>query len=62
MSLDLKAMAELKNFGTPDEVRTFPKGRLELIKIGGAVIGRGVFEPVWRCATSVQPIVNTKSC
>jgi hypothetical protein len=32
--------AELKNFGTPDEVRDFPKGRLELIKVGGATIGR----------------------
>jgi hypothetical protein len=55
-------MAEWKNFGTPDEVREFPKGRLELIKIGGSTIGRGIFEPGWRWATSVQPIVNTHSC
>ena len=48
-------MAELKNFGKPDEVREFPKGRLELIKIGGATIGRGIFEPGWRWSTSVQP-------
>jgi hypothetical protein len=56
------AKAELKNFGTPDEVRDFPKGRLELIKIGGATIGRAVFEPGWRWATSVQPIAKTSSC
>ena len=56
------AKAELKNFGTPDEVREFPKGRLELIKIGGATIGRAVFEPGWRWATSVQPIAKTSSC
>jgi hypothetical protein len=31
--------AELKSFVRPDEVREFPKGRLELIKIGGATIG-----------------------
>jgi hypothetical protein len=54
--------AELRSLGKPDEVRTVPKGRLELIKIGGATIGRGVFEPGWRWATSVQPIVKTKSC
>ena len=54
--------AELMNFGDPDEVREFPQGRLELIKIGGAVIGRAVFEPGWRWADSVQPLVNTKSC
>ena len=32
--------AELKGFGKPDELREFPKGRIELIKIGGATIGR----------------------
>jgi len=56
------ARAELKSFGTPDEVRDFPKGRLELIKVGGATIGRAIFEPGWRWATSVQPIVKTASC
>lgn len=60
--LENALMAEVKNFGTPDEVREFPMGRLELIKIGGATIGRGVFEPGWRWATSVQPLAKTKSC
>jgi hypothetical protein len=54
--------AELKSFGKPEEVREFPKGRLELIKVGGATIGRAVFEPGWRWANSVQPIVKTASC
>ena len=47
--------AELKSFGIPDETREFPKGRVELVKIGGATIGRAVFDPGWRWATSVQP-------
>ena len=54
--------AEVRGFEKPNEVREFPKGRLELIRIGGATIGRAVFEPGWRWATSVQPIVKTKSC
>ena len=54
--------AEAKSFGKPDEVRTFPKGKLELITIGGATIGRATFEPGWRWSTSVQPLVKTKSC
>jgi hypothetical protein len=54
--------AELKSFSNPDEVRTFPKGKLELIKIGGSTIGRATFEPGWRWADSVQPLVKTKSC
>jgi hypothetical protein len=54
--------AQLKSFGKPDEIREFPKGRLELIKVGGATVGRAIFEPGWRWSTSVQPIVKTKSC
>jgi hypothetical protein len=54
--------AELKNFGKADEVREFPKGRVELVNIGGATIGRAVFEPGWRWSTSVMPIAGTKSC
>lgn len=54
--------AELKNFGNPEEVREFPKGRVDLLKIGGATVGRATFEPGWRWSTSVQPIARTKSC
>jgi hypothetical protein len=56
------AKAERKSFNTPDEVRTFPKGKLELVKIGGAVVGRATFEPGWKWSTSVQPLAKTKSC
>ena len=49
---------EHKTFREPDEVRKFPKGRLELIKVGGAVIGRAVFEPGWRWMTSLQPLAR----
>ncbi|MFO0754772.1 MAG: cupin domain-containing protein [Thermodesulfovibrionales bacterium] len=54
--------AEKKSFREPDEVREFPKGKLELVHIGGAVIGRATLEPGWKWSTSVQPLVNTKSC
>jgi len=53
---------EVKSLGMPDEVRTFEKGRLELVKIGGAVIGRATFQPGWRWSDSVKPLVKTKSC
>jgi hypothetical protein len=54
--------AELKHFKTPDEVRTFPKGKLELVNIGGAVIGRAIFEPGWKWSESLQPLAKTNSC
>lgn len=54
--------AEMKSFSKPDEVRTFPLGKVELINIGGSTIGRATFLPGWRWSTSVKPLVNTKSC
>lgn len=54
--------AEVLSFGKPVEVRTFPKGHLDLIKIGGSVVGRGVFEPGWKWSESVKPIAQTDSC
>jgi hypothetical protein len=54
--------AEVKNFTKPDEVREFPKGKVELIKIGNATIGKATFEPGWKWSESVQPIAKTKSC
>ncbi|MGB5207079.1 MAG: cupin domain-containing protein [Azonexus sp.] len=54
--------AELKSFGKPEEVREFPKGRVDLLKVGGATVGRATFAPGWRWSTSVQPIAKTKSC
>ena len=41
MAIDTHAYrTELKSFGKPDDVRTFPAGRLELLNIAGATIGR----------------------
>ena len=56
------AKMEVKNFGAPDEVRTFEKGRVELVKVGGVTIGRGIFEPGWRWSTHVKPLAKTTSC
>jgi hypothetical protein len=53
---------ELKDFGKPDDVRRFPNGRVEVVKIGDATVGRAVLEPGWRWSTSVQPIAKTASC
>lgn len=55
-------LAELKNFGTPDEVRECPLGRLELVRIGEAIVGRGSFQSGWHWAESAKPIAKTESC
>ncbi|MBI3991016.1 MAG: cupin domain-containing protein [Candidatus Omnitrophica bacterium] len=53
---------ELKSFEKPDEVREFPNGKVELIKVGGKIIGRAILQPGWRWSTCVKPIVKTETC
>ena len=56
------ARMEGKSLNRPDEVRTFDKGKLEIINIGGRTVGRATFQPGWKWSNSVKPLVNTKSC
>jgi len=51
-----------RSFVRSDETRTFDKGQVELIKLGGITFGRGIFQPGWKWSESVKPIVQTKSC
>ena len=51
-----------KNFKNPDEVRTFSNGKVEVVKVGDATIGRATFEPGWRWSTCVKPLAKTNSC
>jgi uncharacterized cupin superfamily protein len=51
-----------KNLGSPDETRTFDKGKLQLVNLSGVTFGRATLEPGWKWSTSVKPIVKTKSC
>jgi hypothetical protein len=53
---------EIKRFDSPDETRTFDNGKLDLVNIGGKVIGRITLEPGWKWSVSVKPIAKTESC
>jgi hypothetical protein len=52
----------VKSFAKPDEVRKFEHGKLELVNVGGRMIGKGTFEPGWSWSECVKPLVNTESC
>ena len=52
----------LKRFETPDEVRTFEKGRFEIVELGGVTIGRATYEPGWRWSVHVAPLSGTPFC
>ena len=56
------AAGELKDFNRADESRTFPKGKLDLINIGGGQVGRLTLEPGWRWSEHVKPIAKTEWC
>jgi len=53
---------EHKDFAQADETRRFEKGKMELLNIGGGVVGRGVFQPGWRWSLHVKPIAKTEWC
>jgi len=52
----------LKRFETPDEVRVFEKGRLEIVRLGSVVVGRATYEPGWKWSVHVGPQVGASRC
>ena len=43
----------LRRFEQPNEVREFPLGRFELVRIGGMTLGRATYEPGWKWSEHV---------
>ena len=52
----------LKRFDRPDEVREFPKGRFELVTLGGMTIGRATYQPGWKWSVDVGAALGQSSC
>jgi quercetin dioxygenase-like cupin family protein len=52
----------LKRFESPDEVRVFEKGKLELVTLAGVTVGRATYQPGWKWSLHVSPVAGTKSC
>jgi hypothetical protein len=59
---DEMANAEQKRFVNPDETRTFERGQLDLLEIGGGQVGRLTLQPGWRWSEHVKPIAQTEYC
>lgn len=51
-----------KTFDAPDEVRTFDKGKMDVVNLGSRMAARAVFEPGWKWSESIKPKVGTDSC
>ena len=49
-------------FETPDETRDLEHGRIDIVHLAGATAVQETFEPGWRWATDIKPLVGTDSC
>jgi hypothetical protein len=53
---------ERKLFDQADEVRTFEKGKMELLHMEGGIVGRLTLQPGWQWSKHVKPIAKTEWC
>jgi quercetin dioxygenase-like cupin family protein len=59
---EISDLVSLKAFDNPDETRLFEKGRFEIVRIGGATLGRATYQPGWRWSLHVGPTVGASRC
>src|SRR5262245_22982794 len=52
----------VRRFDAGGEIRSFPKGRFEVVRIGGLTIGRATYEPGWKWSTHIGPALNATRC
>jgi class 3 adenylate cyclase len=56
------ARLQRKSTLTPEEVRRFPHGRVEVLSLDEFVLSHIVCEPGWRWSTDIGPIAQTATC
>ena len=55
-------MIEVKSVTTPEEVRDFEGGRMEIVWVGGTTVVRATFEPGFRWSSALKSKAGTDSC
>lgn len=53
---------QMKSLEQPDEIRTLPKTKLDIINIGDVTLMRATFEPGWKWSECIKPSAKTNSC
>ena len=53
---------EHRSFSKADEVREFPNGTADILRVGDSDIGRLTLHPGWRWSTDVKPLAGTDLC
>lgn len=49
-----------KSLGTPDQVLSMEKGRIDIVAIGDAGVGRATFQPGWKWSVHEKPVVEAE--
>jgi hypothetical protein len=52
----------VKRFDRPDEVRTFARGRFEIVTVAGSTFGRAIYEPGWKWSEHVGAQSGSRYC
>jgi len=51
-----------RRFSEARDVRTIPRGRIDVVELDDTVVGRMTYEPGWRWSVDVKPIAGTDTC
>ena len=54
--------AILRRFDEPDEVRSFEKGRFEIVHLHGQTFGRAIYQPGWKWSLHVGSAAGADRC
>ena len=50
------------NISDSKDVRTFERGQVQVVNLGGVTFGRATLQPGWKWSTCVKPLAKTSSC
>ena len=53
---------QTKSLDSPDETRSFEKGKIQIVNIDEVTAGRVTLEPGWQWSECVKPLAGTDSC
>lgn len=51
-----------RRFSETTEVRTHPRGRVDVVRLDDSVVGRMTYQPGWRWSVDVRSIAGTPNC
>jgi hypothetical protein len=49
-----------KSLGSPDQVLSMENGKIDIVEIAGAGVGRATFQPGWKWSVNEKPVVGAE--